>query len=91
MITRVWLSNWRAYREVELQTESGTTFLVAMNGVGKSSLLEAVQWVFTRASKPDAEWIRKESAPPRLRWSYSSSQFRCGSGVALASALARSR
>lgn len=59
MITLVRLSNWRAYCDVELQMESGTTFLVAMNGVGKSSLLEAVQWVFTRASKPDAEWIRK--------------------------------
>ena len=44
MITLVRLSNWRAYRDVELQMESGTTFLVAMNGVGKSSLLEAVQW-----------------------------------------------
>jgi DNA repair exonuclease SbcCD ATPase subunit len=59
MITLVRLSNWRAYQNVELQMESGTTFLVAMNGVGKSSLLEAVQWVFTRGSKPDAEWIRK--------------------------------
>jgi DNA repair exonuclease SbcCD ATPase subunit len=59
VITLVRLSNWRAYRDVELQMESGTTFLVAMNGVGKSSLLEAVQWAFTRASKPDTEWIRK--------------------------------
>jgi DNA repair exonuclease SbcCD ATPase subunit len=59
MITLVRLSNWRAYRDVELQMESGTTFLVAMNGVGKSSLLEAVQWAFTSASKPDAECIRK--------------------------------
>ena len=59
MITLVRLSNWRAYRDVEMKMETGTTFLVAMNGVGKSSLLEAVQWAFARASKPDSEWIRK--------------------------------
>lgn len=59
MITLVRLSNWRAYRNVELQMESGTTFLVAMNGVGKSSLLEAVQWVFTRSPKQDPERILK--------------------------------
>lgn len=59
MITLVRLSNWRAYRDVELQMESGTTFLVAMNGVGKSSLLEAVQWALTRTTKQDSERIRK--------------------------------
>ena len=59
MITLVRLSNWRAYRDVELQMESGTTFLVAMNGVGKSSLLEAVQWALTRTTKQDPERIRK--------------------------------
>lgn len=59
MITLVRLSNWRAYRDVELQMEPGTTFLVAMNGVGKSSLLEAVQWALTRTTKQDPERIRK--------------------------------
>ena len=44
MITRIALENWRAYRSLELDIDPGTTFLVAANGVGKSSLLEAVRW-----------------------------------------------
>ena len=59
MITVVRLTNWRAYRNVTLQLERGTTFLVASNGVGKSSLIEAVQWVLDRTKKPTAEPIRK--------------------------------
>lgn len=59
MITLVRLSNWRAYRDVELQLEPGTTFLIGMNGVGKSSLIEAVRWAFDNAAGPDVEFIRK--------------------------------
>lgn len=44
MITHIALENWRAYRSLDLDVESGTTFLVSPNGVGKSSLLEAVRW-----------------------------------------------
>ena len=44
MITRIALENWRAYRNLDLDIDPGTTFLVAPNGVGKSSLLEAVRW-----------------------------------------------
>ena len=44
MITHLALENWRAYRALDLPVEPGTTFLVAPNGVGKSSLLEAVRW-----------------------------------------------
>ena len=44
MITRIALENWRAYRTLDLDIAPGTTFLVAPNGVGKSSLLEAVRW-----------------------------------------------
>ncbi|HVL04868.1 MAG TPA: AAA family ATPase [Acidimicrobiales bacterium] len=44
MITRIALENWRAYRTLDLDIDPGTTFLVAPNGVGKSSLLEAVRW-----------------------------------------------
>lgn len=44
MITHIALENWRAYRSLDLDIEPGTTFLVAPNGVGKSSLLEAVRW-----------------------------------------------
>lgn len=44
MIRRVRLENWRAYRLLDLEVQAGVTFLVAANGVGKSSLLEAVRW-----------------------------------------------
>ena len=44
MITHIALENWRAYRSLDLEIDPGTTFLVAANGVGKSSLLEAVRW-----------------------------------------------
>ena len=41
MIRRVVLENWRAYERAEIPFEPGTTFIVAPNGIGKSSLLEA--------------------------------------------------
>jgi DNA repair exonuclease SbcCD ATPase subunit len=44
VITHIALENWRAYRNLALDIDPGTTFLVAPNGVGKSSLLEAVRW-----------------------------------------------
>ena len=53
MIRRVQLENWRAYRHLDLPIDPGVTFLVAANGVGKSSLLEAVRWVLSPA--PGAE------------------------------------
>ena len=44
MITVIQLKNWRAYRTFELKLNPGTTFLVAKNGVGKTSLIDAVRW-----------------------------------------------
>lgn len=44
MITIIRLKNWRAYRSFELKLKPGTTFLVAKNGVGKTSLIDAVRW-----------------------------------------------
>ncbi|HWH30983.1 MAG TPA: AAA family ATPase, partial [Mycobacteriales bacterium] len=44
MIRRVALTNWRAYDQLDLQIGPGTTFVVAPNGVGKSSLVEAASW-----------------------------------------------
>lgn len=51
--------NWRAYGDVEIQLEPGTTFLIGMNGVGKTSFLEAVRFAFERSAKGDADFIRK--------------------------------
>src|SRR6266705_1654225 len=44
MIRRLTLTNWRAYESVELDLEPGTTFVVARNGIGKSSLIEGATW-----------------------------------------------
>jgi DNA repair exonuclease SbcCD ATPase subunit len=44
MIRRVTLENWRAYDQLELTLDRGTTFIVARNGVGKTSLMQAVAY-----------------------------------------------
>lgn len=55
MIRRVVLSNWRAYDELTLEFDEGVTFVVASNGIGKSSIVMGVAWgLFGRASSIDA-------------------------------------
>ena len=44
MIRRLKLRNWRNYEDVTVEFEAGTTFVVASNGVGKTSLVEAARW-----------------------------------------------
>lgn len=44
MITRIELENWKAYEALDLAFSSGTTFIVAANGVGKSSIIQALRW-----------------------------------------------
>lgn len=44
MIRTLKLRNWRNYEDVSLNLSSGTTFVVATNGVGKTSLVEAARW-----------------------------------------------
>ena len=53
MITHIAIENWRAYRHLDLDIDPGTTFLVAPNGVGKSSLLEAVRWALGAGHVPE--------------------------------------
>lgn len=45
MIHRIQLRRWRSYTQLDLPLTRPVTFLVAPNGVGKSSLVEAVRWV----------------------------------------------
>jgi DNA repair exonuclease SbcCD ATPase subunit len=45
VIRKLTLVNWRSYENVTIPFEPGTTFVVASNGIGKSSLLEALRWV----------------------------------------------
>jgi DNA repair exonuclease SbcCD ATPase subunit len=44
MIRRVVLTNWRAYDRLRVDFDEGVTFLVAANGIGKSSVVMAVAW-----------------------------------------------
>lgn len=55
MIERLELERWRAFDEIALDFSPGTTFLVAPNGVGKTSLLLGLTWaLFGESSKVDA-------------------------------------
>src|SRR5262245_27398812 len=44
MIRRLILHNWRAYEHLDLHFEPGATFVVAPNGVGKSSIVEGARF-----------------------------------------------
>ncbi len=63
MILQLRLRNWRAYESLDLELGPGTTFIVASNGVGKTSLVLAAAWgVFGEASGVEAtEEIRGDS------------------------------
>jgi len=44
MINRLRLRNWRSYEALDLTLDPGTTFVVAPNGVGKTSLVYGLAW-----------------------------------------------
>ncbi|HET9770799.1 MAG TPA: AAA family ATPase, partial [Acidimicrobiia bacterium] len=44
MIRRLTLRNWRAYEQLDLDFSPGATFVVAPNGVGKSSIVEGARF-----------------------------------------------
>ncbi len=55
MILRLQLSNWRAYEDLDLELGPGATFVVASNGIGKTSLIMGAAWgLFGDASKVNA-------------------------------------
>ena len=60
MIRRLGLCNWRSYEDLDLELGPGTTFVVAPNGVGKTSLVYGLAWgVFgERSSVNPKECIR---------------------------------
>jgi DNA repair exonuclease SbcCD ATPase subunit len=68
MIRRIALRNWRAYERADIPFEQGTTFVVAPNGIGKSSLLEAAQFAFNGqlASAVSPVMLGKELAEVEL-------------------------
>jgi DNA repair exonuclease SbcCD ATPase subunit len=54
MIRKLALTNWRNYEDVEIDLNEGTTFVVASNGVGKSSLVEAARFALFGLPSADA-------------------------------------
>lgn len=55
MIRRLVLDQWRAYEHLDLRFDDGVTFLVAANGVGKSSIVMGAAWgLLGDASNVDA-------------------------------------
>jgi DNA repair exonuclease SbcCD ATPase subunit len=44
VIRRLTLQNWRAYEHLEVEFQPGATFVVAPNGVGKSSIVEGARF-----------------------------------------------
>jgi DNA repair exonuclease SbcCD ATPase subunit len=52
MIRRLRLRNWRAYENLDLELGPGATFVVASNGIGKTSLIMGASWgLFGDASR----------------------------------------
>ena len=55
MIRRLQLRNWRAYENLDLELGPGATFVVASNGIGKTSLVMGAGWgLFGDAAGVDA-------------------------------------
>src|SRR5439155_19835482 len=44
MIRRLHVRGWRAFEKLDLELNDGVTFVIAENGVGKTSLVEAAAW-----------------------------------------------
>ena len=64
MIRSLRLTNWRAYDKLDLELGPGATFVVASNGIGKTSLIMGAAWgLFGDASAVKAvEEIRGDAA-----------------------------
>ncbi|MDX6309890.1 MAG: hypothetical protein QOI06_2936 [Nocardioidaceae bacterium] len=52
MIRRLVLENWRNYLSADVPLSRGTTFVVASNGVGKTSFVEAARWALFGSPLP---------------------------------------
>jgi DNA replication and repair protein RecF len=60
-LRRLWLTDFRCYRQLDLELGAGATVVRGANGEGKTSLLEAVSWIATARSfrgVPDAALVR---------------------------------
>jgi DNA replication and repair protein RecF len=60
-LARLWLTDFRCYKHVELELGAGATVVTGSNGQGKTSLLEAIAWLATGRSLrgvPDRVLVR---------------------------------
>lgn len=66
---RLRLQNFRQHALTDLEFGSGVTGIIGPNGVGKSTLLEALAWALygTPAARGTKDSIRRRGAPPRSR------------------------
>src|SRR6188508_2042997 len=64
MIRRLHIQGWRAFDRLTLDLADGLTFVVAENGVGKTSLVQAAAWgLYGRLSTVDARAARRIGGP----------------------------
>jgi DNA repair exonuclease SbcCD ATPase subunit len=62
------LTNWRSYENVDIELRTGTTFIVASNGVGKTSLVEAARFaLFGTPSIDSASPIRSAASDAKAK------------------------
>ncbi|MCU1457108.1 MAG: replication and repair protein RecF [Actinomycetia bacterium] len=69
-VAHLWLTDFRCYREVDLELGEGLTVFEGANAQGKTSLLEAVTWAATTKSfrgVPDSALVRDGSDRGVLR------------------------
>jgi exonuclease SbcC len=65
LLSRLHLSNFRQYRQLDLNFKDGITGIVGRNGSGKSTILEAVLWCLfgNRAARTGKEGIKSQLTP----------------------------
>ena len=64
MIRRLHIRGWRAFEDLTLELADGLTFVVAENGVGKTSLVQAAAWgLYGPLSNVDARAASRVGAP----------------------------
>jgi DNA replication and repair protein RecF len=89
-VTRLWLTDFRSYRELELALDLGLTAIIGANGMGKTNLLEALGVLASLKSfrgAPTESVIRKGAAAAIVR----AEGFRDGRDVLIELELGRSR
>lgn len=60
MIRSLHIEGWRAFADLQLELDEGVTFVVAENGVGKTSLVQAAAWgLYGHLSGVDAQAARR--------------------------------